>query len=229
MHEHVFIMTTEITQNYPEDWGDEARREADAIDRLNELKARGVDSIVDLTVLGPCRSRRGRVGRRRLRRRASGSARTSTGRTACSNSPSAPARSGENGSCRSLDEMDPCASASRPSTCPWRGLARVVDASLQRAAQVVEAGERHPSSVSKSWLMKSRAFVCRVRDRQTRVLQSRRADQQVTPEPADGAQVRDARGHAAVGDGQALVAGARLELAGDRSAPDRRRPASIPS
>lgn len=52
MHEHVFIMTTEITQNYPEDWGDEARREADAIDRLNELKARGVDSIVDLTVVG---------------------------------------------------------------------------------------------------------------------------------------------------------------------------------
>ena len=31
MHEHVFIMTTEITQNYPEAWGDEAQREADAI------------------------------------------------------------------------------------------------------------------------------------------------------------------------------------------------------
>jgi phosphotriesterase-related protein len=52
MHEHVFIMTTEITQNYPEAFGDESKREADAITRLNELKARGVDTIVDLTVIG---------------------------------------------------------------------------------------------------------------------------------------------------------------------------------
>src|SRR3982750_3537732 len=52
MHEHVFIMTTEITENYPEGWGDGAKREADAIARLNELKSRGVDSIVDLTVIG---------------------------------------------------------------------------------------------------------------------------------------------------------------------------------
>ena len=52
MHEHVFVLSTEILQNYPEKWGDEARREADATRRLNELKARGVDSIVDLTVIG---------------------------------------------------------------------------------------------------------------------------------------------------------------------------------
>ena len=52
MHEHVFMMSPEITDNYPEAWGDEAKREADAIDRLNELKSRGVDSIVDLTVIG---------------------------------------------------------------------------------------------------------------------------------------------------------------------------------
>ncbi len=52
MHEHVFMMTTEITQNYPDAFGDEARREADAVARLNELKARGVDTIVDLTVIG---------------------------------------------------------------------------------------------------------------------------------------------------------------------------------
>ena len=52
MHEHVFIMTTEIMQNYPEGWGDGAKREADAIVRLNELKSRGVDTIVDLTVVG---------------------------------------------------------------------------------------------------------------------------------------------------------------------------------
>jgi phosphotriesterase-related protein len=52
MHEHVFIMTTEIMENYPEGWGDGARREADAVVRLNELKSRGVDTIVDLTVVG---------------------------------------------------------------------------------------------------------------------------------------------------------------------------------
>lgn len=52
MHEHVFIMTTEVMLNHPESWGDEARREADAIARLNEVKARGVDTIVDLTVIG---------------------------------------------------------------------------------------------------------------------------------------------------------------------------------
>lgn len=52
MHEHVFIMTTEVAQNYPEGWGDGARREADAVTRLRELKARGVDTIVDLTVVG---------------------------------------------------------------------------------------------------------------------------------------------------------------------------------
>jgi phosphotriesterase-related protein len=52
MHEHVFVLSPEITDNYPEVWGDEAKREADAVARLNELKSRGVDSIVDLTVIG---------------------------------------------------------------------------------------------------------------------------------------------------------------------------------
>jgi len=52
MHEHVFVLDTEIVQNYPEDWGSEEKRVADAVVRLNELKARGVDSIVDLTVIG---------------------------------------------------------------------------------------------------------------------------------------------------------------------------------
>ena len=52
MHEHVFIMTTEVAENYPEAWGDEEKRVADAITRLNELKSRGVDTIVDLTVIG---------------------------------------------------------------------------------------------------------------------------------------------------------------------------------
>jgi phosphotriesterase-related protein len=52
MHEHIFVLSTEIQQNYPTGWGDEEKRIRDAIDRLNELKSRGVDSIVDLTVTG---------------------------------------------------------------------------------------------------------------------------------------------------------------------------------
>src|ERR1044072_4548856 len=52
MHEHVFVLSPEIMQNFPANWGDEEKRVADAIARLNELKSRGVDSIVDLTVIG---------------------------------------------------------------------------------------------------------------------------------------------------------------------------------
>src|SRR5437868_7130502 len=52
MHEHVFVLSPEIMQNYPESWGDEEKRVNDAIARLKELKGRGVDSIVDLTVIG---------------------------------------------------------------------------------------------------------------------------------------------------------------------------------
>ena len=52
MHEHVFVLSTEIMLNFPEDWGDEESRVSDAIARLDELKSRGVDSIVDLTVIG---------------------------------------------------------------------------------------------------------------------------------------------------------------------------------
>lgn len=52
MHEHIFFLSTEIMQNFPEGWGDEDKRVADAIRRLNELKAVGVDSLVDLTVIG---------------------------------------------------------------------------------------------------------------------------------------------------------------------------------
>jgi phosphotriesterase-related protein len=52
MHEHVFVLSTEIMENFPATWGDEEKRIADAIARLNELKSRGVDTIVDLTVIG---------------------------------------------------------------------------------------------------------------------------------------------------------------------------------
>ena len=52
MHEHVFVLDAELVQNYPEEWGSEEHRVADAVVRMNELKASGVDSLVDLTVTG---------------------------------------------------------------------------------------------------------------------------------------------------------------------------------
>jgi phosphotriesterase-related protein len=52
MHEHVFVLDTEILQNYPEEWGAESNRIEEAITRLNDLEAKGVDTIVDLTVIG---------------------------------------------------------------------------------------------------------------------------------------------------------------------------------
>lgn len=52
MHEHVFVLSTEIKENFPEPWGEEEQRVADAIARLDELKAAGIDTIVDLTVVG---------------------------------------------------------------------------------------------------------------------------------------------------------------------------------
>jgi len=51
MHEHVFVLNTEIQQNYPEKWNEE-ERVADAIAQLNQLKGRGVQTIVDTTVIG---------------------------------------------------------------------------------------------------------------------------------------------------------------------------------
>src|SRR5690242_16677969 len=52
MHEHVFITTPEMQQNYPEQWGDEEARVADAVHRLGELKANGMDTIVECTAIG---------------------------------------------------------------------------------------------------------------------------------------------------------------------------------
>ncbi len=52
MHEHVFVLDTEIVQNYSEEWGAEEKRVANAVTRLNELKSKGADTIVDLTVIG---------------------------------------------------------------------------------------------------------------------------------------------------------------------------------
>ena len=52
MHEHVFIISPEMQHNVPEDWGDEEARLADAATRLQELKAAGIDAILDPTALG---------------------------------------------------------------------------------------------------------------------------------------------------------------------------------
>jgi len=52
MHEHVFVISTEIQQNYPQEWGDEQFRINDAIERLNELKDSGIDTILDPTAIG---------------------------------------------------------------------------------------------------------------------------------------------------------------------------------
>jgi phosphotriesterase-related protein len=53
MHEHVFVLSTEHLQNYGTgDWWDEDERVADAVAKLNALKALGVDTIVDPTVWG---------------------------------------------------------------------------------------------------------------------------------------------------------------------------------
>ncbi len=52
MHEHVFVLSPEIIANYPEGWGDEQAREEAAVEKLNALKAAGVDTIVDPTVIG---------------------------------------------------------------------------------------------------------------------------------------------------------------------------------
>jgi phosphotriesterase-related protein len=52
MHEHVFVLDPQIQQNCPDEWGSEEQRVADAVARLNELKSRGANTIVDLTVIG---------------------------------------------------------------------------------------------------------------------------------------------------------------------------------
>lgn len=52
MHEHIFVLTTDMQQNYPTEWGEEEARVADAVERLRELATRGVRTIVDPTVVG---------------------------------------------------------------------------------------------------------------------------------------------------------------------------------
>jgi phosphotriesterase-related protein len=51
MHEHVFVLTPDVQQNYPDEWDEEARV-ADAVEKLTALAAQGVRTVVDPTVVG---------------------------------------------------------------------------------------------------------------------------------------------------------------------------------
>ncbi|HVQ90648.1 MAG TPA: phosphotriesterase-related protein [Mycobacteriales bacterium] len=51
MHEHIFVLTPEIQQNYPGEW-DEETMVAEAVRRLTAVKEAGVSTIVDPTVVG---------------------------------------------------------------------------------------------------------------------------------------------------------------------------------
>ena len=50
MHEHIFVLSPEIEKTAAE-W-DEAAEQARAVTKLRELKRRGIDTLVDLTVVG---------------------------------------------------------------------------------------------------------------------------------------------------------------------------------
>jgi phosphotriesterase-related protein len=54
MHEHIFVLSPEIEKT-AEQW-DEAVERSRAVDKLRELKRRGIDTLVDLTVIGLGRS-----------------------------------------------------------------------------------------------------------------------------------------------------------------------------
>lgn len=52
MHEHVFVLSPDIMNNFGHEYWDEETRIRDAVDKLSRLKAIGIDTIVDPTVLG---------------------------------------------------------------------------------------------------------------------------------------------------------------------------------
>ncbi len=52
MHEHIFVRTADVQQNYRGEWGSEDDRVADAVAKLRALAAQGVRTIVDPTVVG---------------------------------------------------------------------------------------------------------------------------------------------------------------------------------
>jgi phosphotriesterase-related protein len=52
MHEHVFSLTADMQQNYPDEWGSEQDRITDAVRKLGALANSGIRTIVDPTVVG---------------------------------------------------------------------------------------------------------------------------------------------------------------------------------
>ena len=52
VHEHIFVLTPDVQQNYPDEWGDEEQRIADAVAKLTALSESGVRTIIDPTVVG---------------------------------------------------------------------------------------------------------------------------------------------------------------------------------
>ena len=52
MHEHVFVLTADVQNNYPGAWGDEEVRVSDAVAKLRRAYDAGVRTIVDPTVVG---------------------------------------------------------------------------------------------------------------------------------------------------------------------------------
>jgi len=52
MHEHIFVLSADVQQNYPDEWGDEDDRVADAVAKLSALARAGTRTIVDPTVIG---------------------------------------------------------------------------------------------------------------------------------------------------------------------------------
>ena len=63
MHEHVFVLTPDVMQNYGHEWWwDEQDLGADAVRQLQGLKDAGVGSIVDPTVVAWAAASRGCSG-----------------------------------------------------------------------------------------------------------------------------------------------------------------------
>jgi phosphotriesterase-related protein len=52
MHEHIFVLTPEVQVNFPQEWGSEESRVADAVAKLKAAAAQGTRTIVDPTVIG---------------------------------------------------------------------------------------------------------------------------------------------------------------------------------
>ena len=52
MHEHIFVLTPDVQVNFPDEWGSEEARVADAVAKLKAAAAQGTRTFVDPTVIG---------------------------------------------------------------------------------------------------------------------------------------------------------------------------------